>query len=117
MRVITPECCEPVQEKRTVILQFRGQDIYGAGPEGQVGKKPRWIIIGQHPATDTPTCEDASFCPHCGTNLPEIKLRNPVMLKKSIRRVIDGGYYCDTCKERLESCTCLPPEFAWEIGD
>lgn len=28
--------------------------------------------------------------------------------------VLDGGYYCDTCKERSRECNCLPPTFAWE---
>jgi hypothetical protein len=54
---------------------------------------------------------EAKFCPYCGTAVPEMRRVSP---STPVCRVTDGGYYCDTCKERLSSCTCLPPEAAWE---
>jgi hypothetical protein len=56
------------------------------------------------------------FCPYCGTTLPEIRPRAKPY--KNVCKVTDGGYYCDTCEERLMGCKCHPPECAWEVvGD
>jgi hypothetical protein len=51
------------------------------------------------------------FCPFCGKKLPEIIERpNP---PKRICTVTDGGYYCDTCQERLCACKCEIPWMRW----
>lgn len=52
------------------------------------------------------------FCPFCGAAVPAIRLRKRP--PKRIRVVTDGGYYCDTCKLRLESCGCASIERLWE---
>jgi hypothetical protein len=53
-----------------------------------------------------------SFCPFCGTKVPGVRLRkNP---PKKICVILDGGYYCATCEERLDSCDCALPARMWE---
>jgi hypothetical protein len=52
------------------------------------------------------------FCPYCGTLLPEMRLKDPV--PENVTRVLDGGYYCSTCHERLNECLCDPPSSAFE---
>jgi hypothetical protein len=55
----------------------------------------------------------ATYCPNCGKKLPDVvKKQNP---PENITNVTDGGYYCATCKERLNACTCALPHMAWEI--
>lgn len=50
-------------------------------------------------------------CPFCGKKVPEVvKYSCP---PPWIRIISDGGYYCDTCGERLMSCGCSPPETLW----
>ena len=57
----------------------------------------------------------AKFCPHCAKPLPNIvKKDNP---PKRVRRITDGGYYCNTCDDRLISCMCLSPIYCWEINE
>ena len=52
------------------------------------------------------------FCPFCAARLP--KMRRKDQVPKDVCRFTDGGYYCDTCKERLHACICLPLAAAWE---
>lgn len=52
------------------------------------------------------------FCPFCAAVIPKMRLMKEP--PKDIAVVTDGGYYCDTCQERLSSCMCLPPEAAFE---
>jgi hypothetical protein len=51
------------------------------------------------------------FCPFCGTALPKMQLKPmpPVNVCKT-----SDGYYCSTCKERLQNCLCDPMETAYE---
>lgn len=51
-----------------------------------------------------------SFCPWCGVKLPEMK-QGPVTGKVVV--ITDGGYYCDTCRERLDNCECHAPAEFW----
>jgi len=106
---ITPKCCKEVQEKNTVFLSFDIEDFYDGDPEGQKNKKPKWKS-GCHTDSGWDHVE-VKFCPHCATPVPEIKKRSTT---KKICNVTDGGYYCDTCKERCQACTCYRPEYAWE---
>lgn len=53
-----------------------------------------------------------SCCPLCGTDLPEIRLREkpPEPMCE-----IDGGHlYCLTCNKRLMECQCYKPEALYE---
>jgi len=54
----------------------------------------------------------AEFCPFCGEKLP--KMRRKKTFPEMTCVVTDGGYYCDTCQQRLSQCRCYPSEHAWE---
>jgi len=54
---------------------------------------------------------EAKFCTFCGEALPKMVRKATPPIPLCI--VTDGGYYCDTCKQRLP-CTCLPPSAAFE---
>lgn len=58
------------------------------------------------------TMPEPTHCPFCGTPLPKMVRKDPI--PPHICRVTDGGYYCDTCKQRLNACICDPPEAAFE---
>lgn len=55
---------------------------------------------------------EPKFCPYCATPLPKMVRKNPA--PEGICTVSDGGYYCDTCSERLNGCRCLPMSAAFE---
>lgn len=44
--IVTPQCCQLAKTTGVIILQFSSHDIYQAGPEGQIGKMPRWVARG-----------------------------------------------------------------------
>jgi hypothetical protein len=52
-------------------------------------------------------------CPFCAEFVPSLRLcaKPP----KKVCVIIDGGYYCDTCEERLNACECKPAVFLWEV--
>lgn len=102
---VSPNCCP--RAKEAVALRYYLKDIYES--KGQEDKKPRWTIRD----LDNKTI-DCDYCPFCGKKLPEIR---PRQKKMKVCVVTDGGYYCDTCGNRLHACRCPPPEFAWEPTD
>ena len=112
---LTPECCKSVQDFVAVLLRFPwdSEEDYAGPPEwtlrlSHLETAPGYSRSHAHSADDKP-----SFCPYCGTKLPEIE-KNPKP-PKPLAAITDGGYYCDTCEERLMSCECFAPEFAWRI--
>ena len=108
----TPRCCEEVIQYRSVYLRYPEDAIYGSNKNGQKGFKPQWVTgINDQAGERVSGPAIARYCPHCGTPTPEIIKRST---KKKICVVTDGGYYCDTCKERLRECQCALPEYAWE---
>ena len=85
-------------------------------PKGNISAddKPYWAVMKRckGPLGNSSTQEvEANFCPACGKSLPNI-VRNPNPPEKMVK-VTDGGYYCDTCNERLGVCSCSPPWMAW----
>jgi hypothetical protein len=58
-----------------------------------------------------PTAPAPKFCPFCGTALPKMQLKEGGL--GNVCQTSDGNY-CDTCKERLQNCTCDPMESAYE---
>jgi hypothetical protein len=112
---VTLECCAKAKKFRTVILSYGSQSkaIYDLEVfDGSL--KPKWCTrtLPQLAAENFSEIVEVDFCPHCGTPVPEIE---PRVTDKKISRYSDGGYYCDTCKERLSSCSCLPTIFCWQI--
>lgn len=98
---VTPQCCEKAKNTAAVFLSI---DIYSDE------QKPKWVTRTHYTKYQSTSIREAYFCPFCSTAVPEIV---PSGETKPICSVTDGGYYCDTCKERLNCCTCLPPELAW----
>jgi len=98
-------------------------NVYNTFPE-DVPKPPTWRtysegleicdrLIDELGFEEFNSLYDVEFCPHCGTKLPEVRLKTPA--PKDVCIVSDGGYNCDTCKQRLRQCKCKSPEFLYEI--
>lgn len=79
---------------------------------GMAGIEPVWkvkLYRDLHLA-EKPT---PKFCPFCATPLPKPVPRHIPL--EPVRDIIDGGYYCNTCHERLMCCQCWPTEARWEV--
>ena len=98
-----PTCCDEINAVRewdsdgpSVRLRlFRGSY--------EEPHQPRWALRGSG--------MDVSFCPFCGTKLPEVeRMENPP------QPIWDGDdYYCGTCNERNMCCECNPPWAGYRI--
>jgi hypothetical protein len=113
-----PLCCELQRKFPTIIANV---DIYNEGDSYLVEAK--WTLQPiEYIARDTQykmgtkyfeVEKTPKFCPYCGKRLPKlVRKKNP---PKNVCRVVDTGYYCDTCKERLMACTCYHPTALWEV--
>jgi hypothetical protein len=129
---ITPKCCKKVQEKQTVFLSYDGYDSEdyeklwcwedGEEKKGPADRKnmyekykPLWVSGHRDLRSRCWGLTKIKFCPHCSRPVPEIKRRKTT---RKIRSITDGGYYCDTCGERIMACQCYAPEYAWEpVGE
>ena len=112
----TPTCCKAARKYPAVTYKvnvYDGEDSHKA--------KGQWTIALHSELSRSRSMGDRSyykrrpepkFCPYCGTPLPEMKRKSPV--PKTVCRVTDGGYDCDTCKESLNTCLCDPIESAFE---
>jgi len=99
-------CCEWNLKQGVVFLSYTYEEIIGDCTQG----KPKWRVIGCGPGGWV----EIEWCPLCGTKLPDVEFKSELTGERQIRRVIDGGYYCDTCGERLHGCSCLDPAMQWE---
>jgi uncharacterized protein with PIN domain len=101
-QVITPECCHEIKTSKLIILSLDNYD-------DTTTSNARWVLNGHDlKANYMPT-----FCPYCGTKLPKIKRK--AHISEDICVITDGGYYCDTCQDRLNNCLCDLPQTAFEI--
>ena len=116
-------CCG--QGRKFVGLRHESALFYDSqceGPEDFLQKMrvtpPCWMMhvqtfVSRHERALSDSARIA-FCPFCGTKVPGVRLRrNP---PKKICVVLDGGYYCATCEERLDSCNCALPAQLWEAA-
>ncbi len=110
---VRPNCCQDVQSPDHVAVYLC--EVTGHSADGSEDPDPpefRWVIMGKE---RNARCEDGWFsrtalakhCPFCGQKLPELRI---VDAPGPVCTVTDGGYYCDTCGDRLDSCQCYPPE-------
>ena len=114
---MSKHCCPYAED----YLTFRYDEISEEeSVEWFQNNPPYWTVRGaesdwreSHRFSQTPL--NIKFCPACGTALPKLKLK--AVLPKKIMIVTDGGYYCDTCKKRLDSCQCKRPKDMWEVDD
>ena len=110
-----PTCCQAAQNYPTVVFHV---DVYSGDSRKAEGKWTGKLIEcvyqqNMKRSSYFDNIPEVRFCCYCGLGLPKM-----VRKKKFPRHtcvVTDGGYYCNTCKERLGSCRCLPPEFAFEL--
>lgn len=112
---ITPVCCEEVQRLHTIFLAMpESYHEDGSGKKSLLDHKPVWRVAhfprNEHNAHAWTA--EAKFCPHCGTSVPDVE---PSGDPRKICEYSDGGYYCDTCQERLMSCRCMPSVYAWKV--
>lgn len=116
-------CCDTGRTSTSILFHI---DVYESGPSDKVMEgqwrlseysemsHQRLIEIQQSgdPEWHKRRPAEPKFCPYCATPIPKMRrMKNP---PKDITVVTDGGYYCDTCQERLRCCMCLPPEAAFE---
>lgn len=104
LEIVTPDCCDMVKETKAVFLGLP-KGFYGGEPG-----PPKWQIRSWNDQFQSVDYVEAQYCPHCAKPVPEIISVNP---PRPVCVCTDGGYYCDTCSERLNSCRCLRPEKAW----
>ena len=102
-----PTCCEEAQKYPTALVVL---DIYEGDTRVTSAKwgAPRFEHLNFRGRPPEP-----KFCGWCGTKLPKLRRLDP--LPKLLCVVTDGGYYCDTCSERLIACKCPHPAMGWEL--
>jgi hypothetical protein len=117
--LIVPGCCDKSKELMTVALRLVGEDAYYNKDE-MPNVRPRWQLYSSWLKIMEPDkwfhiegWRDVDFCPHCGVAMPLIRKRQIPL--EPICDIIDGGYYCNTCHERLDACSCWPCEAHWEV--
>lgn len=101
---VTPQCCEEVKQNQAVYLA-----LPLSWYDGDKTVSPVWKVRSIDPKTQLNHHCEAKYCPFCGKHLPAIV---PVVAPRPVCATNDG-YYCTTCKQRLNCCLCLPPERAW----
>jgi hypothetical protein len=115
-QIVTPKCCEAAQKwpvvqfcinnydntensdgRWTGVLLENAFEIFGNRDwSGWYDKKP-----------------DVKFCTYCGKELPKM-VRTKPRPERKVCKITDGGYYCDTCGERLMNCECDLPSSVFE---
>lgn len=109
-------CCDAIQEYPVISFTAR------LGEDGKLTGSGDWTVRvsdkfwneynGGHYRDYVQGMPAVEYCPFCATPVPVMALKNP--LPVTICRVTDGGYYCDNCNERLDTCLCDPPSSAFE---
>ena len=115
-------CCE--EGKKFIGLRHEGGLFYAEYESAEAYLKkmretpPLWTMHAKTFSTRWERSDDVSarvaFCPFCGTKVPPVRLRKDP--PKKICVILDGGYYCATCEERLQACNCHLPERMWEAA-
>ena len=111
-----PTCCDAIREYPIITFSV------SQGDDGNLTATGHWMVRidasfwndynGGHYVDYIRGKPAPEYCPFCATPLPKMTLKNPP--PPDLCRVTDGGYYCDNCKERLDSCICDPPSSAFE---
>lgn len=112
-----PSCCA---DMKAYPLVFFTVDPIGTTTADSLYPKPTWRgkyafkeYGRERPWGRGEVSPNPKFCPYCATPLPLVRKRE--VLVEPIMRCSDGGYYCDTCHERLNCCTCNDYRTAWEV--
>lgn len=109
-----PNCCAAIQ--KYPVIKFRvdkGSDSSLMGGRWIIEVSPSFLDFCRGGLVEyLEGMPDPEYCPFCSSKLPKMVRKNPP--PPNICRVTDGGYYCDICHERLDSCICDPPSAAFE---
>lgn len=107
----SPQCCESMREWPAVYMYLpwdEDHDRYGI-------ENPEWrLVIPEHiPLKDRYADRPApTYCPYCGKKLPKFVKRTDELPQPMMAH---GPYYCETCGERNQDCTCHPHETIYEL--
>lgn len=114
--VVHPNCCAAIQKYPLLTFRVKYPESDSATASG------KWAVRVDEGFWYDYYTEDLSkyigempepeYCPFCGTHVPKMVRKDPP--PPHVCRVTDGGYYCDTCKQRLNECICDPPSAAFE---
>lgn len=96
--VVHPDCCDDAS--KGAVFLGRVYDTVSDEDYTSLKVPPVWCIM----LYENNTTAEVKFCPFCGKNLPKIIKKRK--LPKKLVKITDGGYYCDTCGERLDQCAC-----------
>lgn len=117
-KIPKPTCCDAIQKYPAVVAELTG-DWADCKSTDECGA--RWHANIYWSGGRTPGYEDTTWdmpeptcCPFCGARLPRLqRMKTP---PEPLESVTDGGYYCDTCKERCRLvCRCHPAISAFEV--
>ena len=120
--IVNPQCCPYAQRFITLVYA----EYYSEDKEHFNETKPFWVVRGSKMSDEelTDNLREEKYpsnvemqiyqCPSCGLHLPAIRKKDKPPEK--VMTMTDGGYYCDTCKERLMCCECARPEELLEIA-
>jgi hypothetical protein len=108
-----PQCCLASRKHPAVIFTV-------AYDEGDSHKAPGYwtinvfdkLVQAINPNWAKGPLPRPKYCPYCGKALPQMRRKNPI--PPTVCRVVDGGFYCSTCRNRLQACLCDPLSFAFE---
>ncbi len=112
--VVRLPCCEAGGEVVRLLYvggAFSSHDSTDAFMGYVRATPPQWVILFKK-ISGLVDVAAVSFCPFCGARVPGVRRR--AELPPRVMVIVDGGYYCDTCGERLDACDCPSPETMWE---
>ena len=114
--VVRPTCCEAIQKYPVLsfVVHHDEGDTSKANGHWHIRVSEKFwydFHVGDLDAYMLGMPEP-EYCPFCGTPVPKMVRKNPP--PPHICKVTDGGYYCDTCTERLDGCICDPSAAAFE---
>ena len=102
-------CCDAIQEYPVITFSVRigDGDTSKASGHWRVRVDDRFWneYEGGHYVEYINGMPEPEYCPFCSSELPKMARKNPP--PPNICRVTDGGYYCDTCHERLDGLGVL----------
>lgn len=109
-------CCDAIREYPviTFTVGIRDEDTSKASGYWRVRVDSNFWneYDGGHYVDYIKGMPEPEYCPFCSSEVP--KMARKIHPPPHLCRVTDGGYYCDTCEERLDSCFCDPPAAAFE---
>lgn len=116
LSILRPNCCEAAQKYPVIVFSVDFKDngeMIGNWYYSVNDHISRYIQLSDRnwSANRPPP----RYCIFCSSPLPKVVRKKET--PKDVCIVKDGGYYCHTCKERLQCCMCDDPSAAFEISN